>query len=265
MASYVYDAWGNHEITLNTNNIANINPIRYRSYYYDTETGLYYLQTRYYDPQTGRFINADTTDVITTTITEFFDKNLYAYCDNNPVARKDDGGEIWNILIGATVGAVVGAVVEAATQLIDDPDSWKTGEFWGHVGIAAGIGAISGGLAASGAGLASQVVTNAVLGAASATVNAAIDGEKKVSGYISKATEGAVFGAIGGRLGGKGTASKHITNSFKRVINNGNWSYYFSQINTQAVRDGVKSISSILKATLPNVLKTSIKAGVKYG
>jgi len=66
-ASYEYDAWGKvlsvkdkngNEIT-DPNHIANINPIRYRGYYYDRETGLYYLQSRYYDPETGRFINAD--------------------------------------------------------------------------------------------------------------------------------------------------------------------------------------------------------------
>ena len=64
---YTYDAWGKilsikdgngNEITSDTN-IGKLNSLRYRSYYYDTETGLYYLQSRYYDPQWGRFINAD--------------------------------------------------------------------------------------------------------------------------------------------------------------------------------------------------------------
>ena len=59
-ASYVYDSWG--KVISATGTLADINPIRYRGYYYDTETGLYYLQSRYYDPETGRFINAD--DVI---------------------------------------------------------------------------------------------------------------------------------------------------------------------------------------------------------
>ncbi|MBQ7906680.1 MAG: hypothetical protein IJ309_03960 [Clostridia bacterium] len=66
MVKYVYDAWGNHKVLdangveiTNISHIGNINPIRYRSYYYDTETGLYYLQSRYYDPQVGRFISAD--------------------------------------------------------------------------------------------------------------------------------------------------------------------------------------------------------------
>ena len=62
LAKYEYDAWGNHTVTkMGTNTIGDINPIRYRGYYYDTETGLYYLQSRYYDPETGRFISQDDT------------------------------------------------------------------------------------------------------------------------------------------------------------------------------------------------------------
>ena len=58
-AEYEYDAWGNHVVTLDVGGIGSLNPFRYRSYYFDEETGLYYLQSRYYDPAVGRFINAD--------------------------------------------------------------------------------------------------------------------------------------------------------------------------------------------------------------
>lgn len=85
----IYDAWGNCTVTLDNSNIGTLNPIRYRSYYFDTETGLYYLQSRYYDPQIERFINADSQ----------FDKNagllkgiLFAYCANNPVGCIDSTG-----------------------------------------------------------------------------------------------------------------------------------------------------------------------------
>jgi RHS repeat-associated protein len=61
VAEYLYDAWGNHTITYDPSGIGSINPIRYRGYYYDTETGLYYLKTRYYDPEIGRFISPDST------------------------------------------------------------------------------------------------------------------------------------------------------------------------------------------------------------
>ncbi len=103
IVSYEYDVWGEilsvkdasgTRITDPTH-IGNLNPIRYRGYYYDAETGFYYLQSRYYDPVTCRFINADSTDVLTATPMGLTDKNLFAYCDNNPVMRYDDGGEFW--------------------------------------------------------------------------------------------------------------------------------------------------------------------------
>ncbi|MDD7483409.1 MAG: RHS repeat-associated core domain-containing protein, partial [Clostridia bacterium] len=118
LARYYYDSWGNtisikdgdgEEITDPTN-IALLNPIRYRGYYYDSETELYYLQSRYYDPTTCRFVNADLSSLSAVSPgTPQYYKNLYAYCDNNPVMRKDDGGQIWiaTCLIGALIGVAV--------------------------------------------------------------------------------------------------------------------------------------------------------------
>ena len=88
VASYTYDPWG--KILTSTGNLANINPLRYRGYYYDTETGLYYLQSRYYDPEIGRFINADS--YTTTDSTGILSANMYAYCENDPVNRSDPSG-----------------------------------------------------------------------------------------------------------------------------------------------------------------------------
>ena len=68
VVKYKYDAWGNHEAEVAAEGyvaLAEINPFRYRGYYYDTETGLYYLQTRYYDPEVGRFISRDSIDYAT--------------------------------------------------------------------------------------------------------------------------------------------------------------------------------------------------------
>ncbi|MBQ3182190.1 MAG: glycoside hydrolase family protein [Clostridia bacterium] len=95
VAEYAYDAWGNilsvtdgngNAVSLSADHIANINPIRYRSYDYDTETMFYYLQSRYYDPYLGRFIN---TDGYMSTGQGFEGYNMYAYCGNNPVNRVD--------------------------------------------------------------------------------------------------------------------------------------------------------------------------------
>ena len=91
VASYTYDPYGKPTISSDTTNttLAEINPLRYRGYYYDTETGLYYLQSRYYDPTTCRFINADS---YASTGQGIIGYNMFAYCRNNPVSRKDASG-----------------------------------------------------------------------------------------------------------------------------------------------------------------------------
>lgn len=90
VVTYTYDAWGN--ITNKSGNIllANINPYRYKSYYYDNETGLYYLKYRYYDSKTGRFINTDNLEYTANNNTDY---NLYAYCCNDPVNNFDPEGK----------------------------------------------------------------------------------------------------------------------------------------------------------------------------
>ena len=87
LASYTYDAWGS--VLTAEGTLAAANPIRYRGYYYDAETGLYYLQSRYYDPAVGRFINAD--DYVSTG-QGICGCNMFAYCLNNPVNYIDKNG-----------------------------------------------------------------------------------------------------------------------------------------------------------------------------
>ena len=96
VAEYEYDAWGNCTILRNTDNIANTNPLRYRGYYYDTGTNLYYLQSRYYDANIGRFINADDAELLGMS-GRVVSNNLFAYCNNNPVNGMDPSG-YYNIL-----------------------------------------------------------------------------------------------------------------------------------------------------------------------
>ena len=92
VASYVYDAWGNHTVTNYTSdNIGNINPFRYRGYYFDSETGFYYLNTRYYNPQLKRFINADSLSYLGAN-GDMQAFNLYAYCSNSPIMFVDPSG-----------------------------------------------------------------------------------------------------------------------------------------------------------------------------
>ena len=87
----ITDASGN-DVSSNSAHIANINPFRYRGYYYDTETGFYYLQSRYYDPVVGRFLNAD---AILGANGGIIGYNLFAYCGNNPVIYVDYFGNAY--------------------------------------------------------------------------------------------------------------------------------------------------------------------------
>ena len=97
VVSYTYDPWGAPMSVSGSMSatLGAVNPLRYRGYVYDSETGLYYLSNRYYNPVWERFINADTADVLGASPDKAnWDKNLFAYCDNNPVNRKDDGGDL---------------------------------------------------------------------------------------------------------------------------------------------------------------------------
>lgn len=79
VATYTYDPWG--KVITSTGTLASVNPLRYRGYYYDTETGFYYLQSRYYDPSIGRFINADS--YASTDASGILSTNIFAYCEND--------------------------------------------------------------------------------------------------------------------------------------------------------------------------------------
>jgi RHS repeat-associated protein len=93
---YGYDAWGaplwcTGELA---ETLGKVQPFRYRGYVFDEETGLYYICNRYYNSKTSMFLTADNSCILTETNHSLYEKNLYAYCDNNPVSR-DDQGEIF--------------------------------------------------------------------------------------------------------------------------------------------------------------------------
>jgi len=106
VASYSYDPWG--KLLSSSGTLANVNPLRYRGYYYDSETGFYYLQSRYYDPAIGRFINADS--YASTDATGLLSTNMFAYCENDPVNKSDPSGELFGTISGLIVGGLTGAL-----------------------------------------------------------------------------------------------------------------------------------------------------------
>ena len=109
--SYTYDAWGNFTATYHNGASESTlnNPFTYRGYYYDKDLALYYLASRYYDSNTGRFINVDG-QLNTSTI---FGYNLFAYCENNPVVRIDPNGDFFLMAMAATVAGAFAAAAGA--------------------------------------------------------------------------------------------------------------------------------------------------------
>ena len=119
VAEYSYDAWGVSEIKFDSSacQIATINPFRYRSYYFDKEIGLYYLQSRYYDAGVGRFINADATPQMSFVASDAITSNMYSYCSNSPSNMCDESGfygitfKIMSSIVSAFSGAYIGAAI----------------------------------------------------------------------------------------------------------------------------------------------------------
>ena len=114
VATYTYDAWGLPEF-ISDNTLATLNPLRYRGYFYDDETGFYYLQSRYYDPEVGRFINPDG---YISTGTGILGYNMFAYCGNNPVNNFDPSGEAFLSLLTAAAAAICAVVVVCVVAVV---------------------------------------------------------------------------------------------------------------------------------------------------
>ena len=176
-----YGAWGNYSVhgadgkkTTDPTFIGHINPLRYRGYYYDRETRLYYLQSRYYDFANCRFINADT--FATTDANGFLSANMFAYCENNPVMRTDESGE----LFAEIVGGIIGAFVSTTSAMV-------AGDTGPKLALAFIEGAISGAITRSTAGM----IANGVI----AVVNGVIAAEETGDVMAGIAVAAVSFGA----------------------------------------------------------------------
>ena len=240
IVKYIYDAWGNHKsyylsngtfvecdniLTTTTEEnklLAYLNPFRYRGYYFDIETGLYYLQTRYYDPEIGRFINAD--DISYLDPETLNGLNLFAYCGNNPVINIDSNGNEWwkfwewdwesigKIALGAVVaiGMGVASIFTGGTASIilgGAALGSVIGFFSGGIsGLVAGDGlkgfangALSGAIAASPLKAGGQIIANIVCNVGNYALNQALSGSNiTLGGLITSTVLGATLGIIGG-------------------------------------------------------------------
>ena len=119
-ASYAYDPYGS--ILSSGGSLANVNPLRYRGYYYDAESGFYYLQSRNYDPSLGRFINADT---YSSTGQGFLGYNMFAYCCNRVISTSDQTGEFFFTAIA--IGFGIGLAAQYIGDVVENVQSGETG------------------------------------------------------------------------------------------------------------------------------------------
>ena len=177
--------------------IAILNPIRYRGYYYDTETRLYYLQSRYYDATLCRFLNSDNVNYLEPE--SIHGLNLYAYCNNNPVMFADPSGHFampnW---LKWLIGGVVIAGLGIATVF--------TGGAAGVILGAAFYGAVTGS------------VGGAIVGGVIGGVASAISGEGFLSGFANGAADGFMSGAIMGGMTGALTAGINIATGAVKIV-----------------------------------------------
>ena len=191
VVSYGYDAWGaplwcTGELA---ETLGKVQPIRYRGYVYDEETGLYYLRSRYYNPNLGRFVNADRVFDANASVTTY---NQYAYCDNCPVIYLDSEGRglFTSLVIGFVVGALVSGIIEAA----------KGGDVEDII-----ISAVAGGVS----GLISVIpvfrnpyINSAIMGGVGNAVGAWIGGDiDSIYDVIDNFAEGAATGVVGQFVG----------------------------------------------------------------
>ena len=242
VVEYKYDAWGNHEAEVASEEyvtLANLNPFRYRGYYYDSETGLYYLQTRYYDPEVGRFISRDSIEYADPeTICGL---NLYAYCGNNPVMNVDPTGCSW---MDTWWGKLLGWITTAALV----------------VGAVVMIGVVAAGVVASG-GLLGTVLVGAGVG-----ILAGVGGSIATQGGLtnigninpwSVALSGAIGGVIGAVSGAMSYGFSQIGKTIGQFVG-------FTLNNARHIGTGLK-IANVFRLSASTLMKAGSFAGSAFG
>ena len=230
VVKYVYDAWGNHAVVdangadiNDVSHIGNLNPFRYRGYYYDADLKLYWLQTRYYDPETGRFVTID--DISYLDPETINGLNLYAYCGNNPVMNVDPTGTTawWEWLLGIVI-IVAAVALSIVTAGIAAPISAALGG--GIVGALVG-GAVAGAIGGAITGFAFSIATQGISNGFD-NINWAQVGWDTLAGTLSGAISGAVFGGVKFFVDSNSVASSiakihqgssRLYDSLKRTIN----------------------------------------------
>ena len=271
VAEYAYDAWGNCTVVSSTNaTLAYYNPIRYRGYYLDRETGFYYLNARYYNPEWRRFISHDDTSYLDPE--NFSGLNLYAYCYNDPVNYADPSGRFAvSLLVGTLVAFGIGFTGSAISQYCQ-----YDGEInWIQAGIDGLFAAGSSLLAYTGINLAASIIAGALMGMGQYTLDSAVfHDDFSWSGFITAG----VLGGIGGFVSGRGaqhyksigsnldetgrTGVKAILTAYDRY---GKGTGYQKVLNLWGGRVANSLAKSISANYTSSIFKIWIATGVTYG
>lgn len=228
MVKYRYDAWGNvlnKEVIVDCI-VSNHNPFLYKGYVYDEETKWYYLQSRYYIPEIGRFLSLDSVDYADPT--SIGGLNLYAYCNNDPINYCDPSGCIaistllFSLLIGFGLGFVIGGVSEIAKQAYNGGEWNWAASSWNlkQIGLSALGGGVAGAISSipiGGTGIISWIGTFALGGLGSLAGGA-------ISGSVTDLKSAAIAFTIGGvanvaAIGITTLINKGITASAQKTLN----------------------------------------------
>ena len=257
VVTYTYDAWGKLVKLEDTtaNSVGTQNPFRYRGYYYDTETSLYYLQTRYYDPEVGRFINADA--FTSTDISGALSANMFAYCENRPTIGSDPTGEWVHIAIGAAVGVASLYISDVLFNLANGESFasslTKTSSLSDYC-----VAAASGALSATGIGAIGSSIVNASISGTAYMVNEYANGRNPDVVQMGKTM---LESGVSALIGGKGADGKKLTGIYKTsklklktAVSNKKTNMYKEKIKTVR-KSAIKSSISTFLGNLVSVFR----------
>ena len=220
VVEYDYSSYGKVEVKKDTVGISKKDHIRYKGYIYDEETKRYYLISRYYDPEIGRFISPDSVEYIEPS--SISGLNLYVYCGNDPINMYDPSGNFaisigLLLAIGGIVGAAIGAGASVAGQYLANGCSWENFS-WGQLALDTVLGGVSGMLSMSPLGLGAMVAANAGLGFVGAVGGHLINGSdfSKGSTWLDIGLSTGL-GALVGLIGGAGALNAGYLNGAKQT------------------------------------------------